>query len=125
MMNDTMAQSDRDAKSGRFLAGNGGGGRKLGQRNRLGEAFLEDLRDAWNQYGEVALQKCAEDHPEKFCKIIADLLPRTLDLNITTVDATAFANRFAQAAELLGNSIDPPHRPRKPLPNQKVIEHGG
>jgi hypothetical protein len=40
------------------------------------------------------------------------------------LDAVAFADRFAQAAQLLGHDLDALHRPRKPLPNQKVIEHG-
>jgi hypothetical protein len=43
---------ERDAKTGRFVTGNfGGPGRKLGSRNKLGEAFIEDLRDAWIEHG--------------------------------------------------------------------------
>jgi hypothetical protein len=120
-MSDTTA-NDRDSKTGRFLPGNAGnGGRKPGQRNKLGEAFIEDLRDAWNEMGAQALRQCAEQEPGTFCKIIASLLPKTIDLNIA-VDATAFADRFRMASELLGNEPSP--RLRKLLPGQPgIIEH--
>jgi hypothetical protein len=118
-------QSDRDEASGRFLSGcKPGPGRQRGSRNRLAENFVADLAAAWNEHGEAALKTCALEHPEKFCRIVADLMPRTLDLNVM-VDATAFANRFAQAAELLGHDPGELHRPRKPLPNQKLLDHAG
>jgi hypothetical protein len=115
-------QNDRDERTGRFVAGNSGnGGRRRGARSKLGEAYLEDLRDAWNELGAQALRQCAEQEPGTFCKIIASLLPKTIDLNIA-VDATAFADRFRTASELLGNEPSP--RLRKPLPGQpRVIEH--
>ena len=53
---------ERDKKNGRFLAGNAGnGGRRPGARNKLGEQFLEDLRDSWVEQGPRALARCAED----------------------------------------------------------------
>jgi hypothetical protein len=105
---------------GRFQTGNTGGGRPRGSRNKLGEQFLEDLRDAWNEHGTAALRQCATESPEQFCKIVAGLLPRDFNLNIA-VDVADFATKFRTACAMLGN--DPP-RPRKPLPGQSlVIEH--
>jgi hypothetical protein len=114
--------ADRDTQTGRFLPGNAGnGGRKPGQRNKLGEAFLEDLREAWNEHGASALARCAKDEPGTFCKIVSSLLPKTIDLNVA-VDVADFATKFRTACAMLGN--DEPPRPRRPLPGQpKVIEH--
>jgi hypothetical protein len=122
-MSEITTSADRDGRTGRFLPGNAGnGGRKLGQRNRLGEAFLENLRDAWHEHGATALARCADEDPATFCKIVASLLPKTIDLNVA-VDVGDFAMRFRSACAMLGNDVVPP-RPRRPLPGQpKVIDH--
>lgn len=120
-MSEITTTAGRDEASGRFLPGNSGnGGRKKGARSKLGEAFLEDLRDAWNELGVEALKLCATEHPEKFVKIIADLMPRDVNLNIATIDAADFATKFRTACELLGNP-EPP-KLRRPL---RVIDHAG
>jgi hypothetical protein len=122
-MSDTATSNDRDGR-GRFLAGNSGnGGRPKGARSKLGEAFLEDLRDAWNAHGTTALQRCAAEDPAAFCKIVANLLPRDVNLNLTAeLDVADFATKFRNAVQLLGN--DPP-RLRKPLRTiaARTIEH--
>jgi hypothetical protein len=74
---------ERDTKTGRFVAGNSGGGRPVGSRNKLGEQFLSDLSEAWKTHGKAALVACAQDSPDKFCKIVADLLPRQAELDVT------------------------------------------
>jgi hypothetical protein len=113
-MSDITTTNDRDAKNGRFLPGNSGyGGRPKGARSKLGEAFLEDLRDAWNEHGATALARCATEEPAQFVRVVASLLPRDVDINVTaTIDATSFAQRFRTALELLGNE-----------PQPKTIEH--
>jgi hypothetical protein len=104
-MTEITSPQDRDSKTGRFLPGNSGlGGRPKGARSKLGEAFLEDLRDAWNAHGSEALRRCATEDPTQFCRIISNLLPRDIDINLTaTVDSASFAERFRAAVELLGN----------------------
>lgn len=42
--------ADRDPETGRFLTGNGGGGRPKGSRNKLGEQFLEALAQDFAEY---------------------------------------------------------------------------
>lgn len=117
-MSDTAIVTGRDAKNGRFVAGNSGnGGRRPGARSRLGEQFLCDLRDAWNERGAEALRQCAIDDPSAFCKIVAGLLPKTIDIN-ATVDVVGFANNFRQALAMLGN--EPVPRPKRPM---RVIDH--
>jgi hypothetical protein len=109
---------------GRFQTGNSGGGRPRGSRNKLGEAFIEDLRDCWNRRGIEVLERCAEQDPAALLRVIASLLPKTIDLNVA-VDVADFADRFAQAAALLGQDVGPPRRLRKRLPGQPpLIENG-
>jgi hypothetical protein len=70
-------------RGGRFVNGGiPGPGRPKGARSKLGEAFLEDLRDAWLEHGASALARCAKEEPSQFCKIIASLMPR--DVNLST-----------------------------------------
>jgi hypothetical protein len=113
-MSDSTDIIERDQKSGRFLPGNSGlGGRPKGSRNKLGEAFLEDLRDSWIEQGPRALARCAEDDPAGYCRIVASLMPRDVDINVTgSVDVGDFAQRFRHAVEMLGNQ-----------PKVKTIEH--
>ena len=111
---------DRDQRTGRFVAGNAGnGGRRPGQRNKLGEAFIADLRDAWEQHGSDVIARVARDDPAALLKVIASLMPKDINLNVG-VDAASFAERFRSAYALLGN--EPPQRMPK-LP--KVIDHAG
>src|SRR3981081_2595452 len=109
-------------RGGRFvIGGKPGPGRPAGARSKLGQAFLEDLRDAWNEHGQEALRRCATEDPSQFCRIISNLLPRDIDINLaTTVDAASFAERFRTAVELLGNE-------HQQMPKQKTIEkaHAG
>jgi hypothetical protein len=105
---------ERDKKNGRFLAGNcGNGGRRPGSRNKLGEAFLEDLRESWISCGPRALARCAEEDPAGYCRIVASLMPKDIDVNVTgSVDVGDFAQRFRHAVAMLGNE-----------PKVKTIEH--
>lgn len=96
-------------------------GRPKGGRNRLAESFVQDLAACWETHGVEALEKCAVEQPDVLIKVIASLLPRTVDLNMS-LNVADFASRFTQAVSLLGN--DPPRQIRKPLPGQRVIEHG-
>jgi hypothetical protein len=104
MSDSTDIVGPRDHK-GRFLPGNGGnGGRRPGARNKLGEQFLEDLRESWNECGPRALARCAEDDPAGYCRIVASLMPKDVDINVSgSIDVEDFAQRFRNAVELLGN----------------------
>src|SRR5262245_57598440 len=95
---------ERDAKSGRFLAGNGGGGRKPGARNKLGGQFIEDLRDVWHEKGIEALRRCADEEPAQFVRVVASLMPKDIDINFTanaSEDAVAFSLNFRAALQMI------------------------
>lgn len=109
----------RDVRTGRFLPGNSGfGGRPKGSRNKLGEAFISDLRDVWNEMGVEALRRCAIEEPAQFVRVVASLMPRDIHLGVdAAVNPNCFLETFRTAVQALGN--EPPARPR-----MKVIDHG-
>jgi hypothetical protein len=74
-------------------------GRPKGARNKLAEDFLADLAASWTERGPAALIACATEHPEKYCKIVADLMPREalVDINVTRVTDALAAYRLLQA----------------------------
>lgn len=90
----------RDEK-GRFLTGTKGGpGRSVGSRNKLGEDFLTDALEAWRAKGKVSLERMADDHPDRFCSMIAGILPKEMNLNHTNdLNADEIAARIAELVE--------------------------
>jgi hypothetical protein len=51
-------------------------GRPRGSRNKLGEDFLADAYQQWQQHGSTALETMAKEEPAKFCQMVAGLLPK-------------------------------------------------
>src|SRR4051794_29537109 len=121
-MSDTVETTGRDPKTGQYKVGHiGHGGRPRGARSKLGEAFVQDLQIVWEETGIDALRRCAAEEPAQFVRVLAMLLPKDISLTLS-VDATAFADKFATAMSLLGN--EPEERRMRPmLPNQRTIEH--
>lgn len=72
----------RDPETGRFLTGNIGGGRPLGARNKLAEAFLGDVLNEWSTHGAAAISDMREKNPGDFCKMVASLCPKEMTLNL-------------------------------------------
>lgn len=68
-------------EKGRFLSGNIGGGRPKGARAKLGEAFIEALRDDFEQHGVAAIQMVRAEKPDQYLKVIASLMPKDVNLN--------------------------------------------
>jgi hypothetical protein len=123
-MSETAATNGRDGKTGQFVTGsNGGPGRRVGSRNRFGEQFLLDLKTVWAEDGIDALRRCAREDATGFCRIVAGLMPKTLDVNVTgEIDVGDFATRFRHAVELLGNDVSQLLKPVRPIAAHS-IEH--
>ena len=123
-MSETGEVAGRDARSGRFLAGNNGGGRKPGSRSKLGEAFVADLAACWEKHGVEALERCALEEPGQFIKVIASLMPRDINLSVG-IDPASFADKYQAAMQLLGNEPEPlpPRRHLRELMRSRAIEH--
>ena len=61
-------------------------GRPKNSRNKLGEAFIADLHDAWLEGGSDAIRRCMEEKPAEFIRIIASLIPKELDVTVDHYD---------------------------------------
>ena len=55
-------------------------GRPKGSRNKLGEEFLSDLREAWTELGPDVIRRVARDRPADLLKVVASLQPKQLEI---------------------------------------------
>lgn len=77
----------KDNDTGRFLPGNNGGaGRPKGARNKLGEAFIEDMLADWEANGPAAIVQVRTEKPDAYLKVVASILPKDLNVNINQTD---------------------------------------
>ena len=58
-------------------------GRSVGCRNRLSEKFLSDLLAVYDKHGRSAIEDIAVNQPVEFLRIIAKLLPRKAEIEVT------------------------------------------
>ena len=65
-----------------FAPGNDGhgGGRRLGARNKLQTAFLEDLANEWAEHGRGVIRIVRTEKPVEFMKAVIAVLPKELVL---------------------------------------------
>lgn len=76
----------KDEKTGRFLKGTGGAGRKKGSRNKLGEAFLTDMMQDWEEHGKSVIAAVRAEKPDQYLKVVASILPKDLNVNVNSLD---------------------------------------
>jgi hypothetical protein len=97
---------DRDIKTGHFVKGKKGGpGRPKGSRNRLGEAFLADIADDWEQNGVAAIQSMRIDRPHEYVRVVASILPKEINLTIDPMEEMTddeLDSRIRQLAAAIG-----------------------
>ena len=96
----------RDQRTGRFLSGNNGGGRPKGSRNKLATEFIDALYADFQQNGADVIKRVARDEPAQYLRVIAQILPKELDvaLNVNS-DLFAEARDFAAAYRLARSYI--------------------
>jgi hypothetical protein len=61
----------------------GNPGRPKGSRNKLAENFLADVLVEWEAHGAVAVSDMREKNPGDFVKMVASLLPKDVNLNLS------------------------------------------
>jgi hypothetical protein len=59
-------------------------GRPKGARNKLGEDFIAALAKEFDEHGETAIRSVREAKPDVFLRIVADLVPKDINLNAGT-----------------------------------------
>jgi hypothetical protein len=51
-------------------------------RNKLGEAFVADVYAKWQKHGEAALERMIEQDPGGFVRVVANILPDKLEVDV-------------------------------------------
>jgi hypothetical protein len=64
----------------------GNPGRPKGARNKLGEAFIEDMLADWEANGPAAIVEVRTKKPDAYLKVVASILPKDLNVNINQMD---------------------------------------
>lgn len=94
-------------EKGQFILGSIGiGGRPVGARNKLGEAFIQALHDDFNEHGAAAIAECRETKPDKYLKVIASLLPKDVNLNFNN-EIEMTDDELRERIRALGDTIAP------------------
>lgn len=60
-------------------------GRPKGARNKLGEAFIEDLLASWEANGPAVITRVMAEKPDAYLKVIASLMPKDLNINVNQI----------------------------------------
>lgn len=61
-------------------------GRPKGARNKLGEAFLNDFLEDWEENGAAAIQTMRAERPHEYVKVAASILPKELNVKVSEFD---------------------------------------
>lgn len=64
----------------------GNSGRPKGARNKLGEAFLQDMLADWEQHGVKVIQTVRAERPDVYLKTVASILPQQLNVKVSEWD---------------------------------------
>src|SRR5215470_16621449 len=67
-----------------FVKGDPRAGRKPGSKVRLTNTFLNDVLDEWVKGGKDALRIFRIENPDRFCVMVASLVPREVLLETAT-----------------------------------------
>jgi hypothetical protein len=60
-----------------------GGGRPRGARNKLSHAFVTALAKDFEQHGEAVIKILRRESPSDYCRLVAGLVPKEVDLSVT------------------------------------------
>lgn len=80
-------------------------GRPKGSRNKLGEAFIEDVYSKWQTAGTAALDAMLADDPGGFVRVVAGILPKEMVIKdeLSDVSDDELAALVIAARQALGD----------------------
>jgi Family of unknown function (DUF5681) len=61
-------------------------GRPRGSRNRLGEAFVDDLCADWKENGPQVIVAVRKNDPSTYLRVVASIIPKELSVTKATLD---------------------------------------
>jgi len=82
-------------------------GRPKGARNKLGEAFIEALHADFDKHGVAAIVEVRTEKPDQYLKVIASLLPKDVNLNITDDTSEMSDDELAERIQRLTAAVAP------------------
>lgn len=91
-------QADTQFKPGQ--SGNPAG-RTKGSRNKLGEAFIEDMLADWQEHGTAVIEAVRADKPDQYLKVVASILPKELNVKVSELDELSDEQLQRQLAHIV------------------------
>lgn len=82
-------------------------GRPKGARNKLGEAFLEAMLADFTQHGPATIEVVRAEKPDQYLKVIASILPKEMNLNVTDQLSEMSDDELADRARRLARDLAP------------------
>lgn len=78
-------------------------GRPKGSRNRLQEAFISDLLEAWKEQGAEVIKAAMKEKPHEVLKVIAAVIPKEVKIKDELSDLSD--EQLAALEALLGSLV--------------------
>lgn len=104
MPEDANPSAPKRDENGRFIVPPVSPGRPKGSRNKLGEAFLEDMHADWKVNGKAVIVEVRETKPDQYLKVVASILPKELNVKVGELDELTddqLARQYAAIAQAL------------------------
>lgn len=76
------------------------GGKAAGTRNKLSGAFLHALSEDFDKHGREAIERCRDEDPGTYVKVVAGLLPKEVDLGINRLEEMSTDDIIAAVSAL-------------------------
>ena len=106
-----MAESENSGgtRDTRFKPGVSGNpaGKPKGARTKLGEAFIEALHESFKSRGVEAIEAVITEKPEQYLKVIASLMPKDVNLNISDDTSEMTDDELAERIQRLTAAVAP------------------
>ena len=92
-----------------FVKGDPCAGRKPGSKVRLTNTFLNDVLDEWEKGGKDVLRIFRIENPDRFCVMVASLVPREVLLETATSELSDIEldDMILRLREQLGKPQEP------------------
>ena len=97
--------SNAGIRDTRFKPGQSGNpGHVPRSKTRLGKKFIDELLANFEANGPDAIEELRTKHVDKYCQMIADMLPSETNVNVTAVSSTGLERLSANIEWLRGMS---------------------